>query len=698
MEEKLSQSQYVLISAILCFGLVFNITAWQNQIVALGLTFCYLLFLSFILGSIFIAKPGWQIMLGFVFLLALISLAGTVALLFLKLDDYFIISLVFLLPMLFITPYYYSHLRKKLSVKELIKNYLDKFDERRESKTNFLLAIAYLFFAAGGFYLLVQGQTTQSIQTPWQTVHQFFFPIYFIATTILATYLLRSHRTKGPLALIIIHTFLSTGIATIVYKIGYGFDPFIHQATERIISATGQIHPTPLYYLGQYAIVIFLAKISMIDLSLIDRVLVPALFSLIVGPTIFYVFNLWLHKNYALTLALAALVIPFSSFIMTAPQNLANVLFLITILLSLLYYRNQVDGMILYLLAFATTAVHPLAGIPLIIAVILLNLFKILYNSYSKYLTLYFLAAAVFVIFLPMAFLLNGSAINFDPDFKLTDISIAGWVNKFDLALNLVYLADLNRLIIASAIILLGIMYVTKRRLLKNNAPFLAAAAVLFADYLIIRYWLTFPSLRDNDQADFVSRLLVLTFYILLPFFLLGLSIIIKNLWEKDWFAKIFLVFAISGGLSISLYLSYPALDRYQPAKFFSVSESDIKAVNFIEQIASPDHIVLANQMIGVAAINEFGFKKYYGDQFFYSMPSGKNQTLYEHFLAMIYQDTTKETMNRAMSATGVNEGYFVLNSYWNNAEKIKAKAKKTADQIYEIDNGTVTIFKYSKD
>jgi len=290
----------------------------------------------------------------------------------------------------------------------------------------------------------------------------------------------------------------------------------------------------------------------------------------------------------------------------------------------------------------------------------------------------------------------NGSTINLTlPDFKKADLQFFGWIDKFDLPLNLAYLFNLNKILLAALMIIIGLCFINKNKLLKNNAGYLMAAFVIFIDFLITKYFLSFPELGDDDRNDFITRLLTLTFYILLPFFLIGLYWLIKKIFAQDIYNKIFLVFSLAGVITISFYLSYPRLNQYEPAKFFSLSTSDLKAVNFIEQNANPKHIVLANQMIGAAAIKEFSFKNYYNNQFYYSMPMGTPRTFYEYFLEMIYQGAKRETMEKAMLEAGVDESYFVLNKYWNNSEKIAQAAMDSADKVYEIDNGKIWIIKY---
>ncbi|OGY43530.1 MAG: hypothetical protein A2731_03820 [Candidatus Buchananbacteria bacterium RIFCSPHIGHO2_01_FULL_39_8] len=694
MEEKISKSKYLFVTLILCLVIVFNFIYWHNPISSVVFGLLYLIFYSFIFGSIFIVKKGWQVIPGLLALLGLIAILGGLTIYLYQFNDYLFIFLIILIPALLITPYYYITPKEKFSLKKIILDHFDKILERKEPKINIALVFAYLTLAVICFSWLTAGQTVESIQSPWQIVSNKFFILYFLATVIILTYTMTAKRTKLPLALIVIHTFLSTAVALIVYKIGYGFDPFIHQATEKIINSTGTITPLPLYYLGQYALVVFLSKLTLLDISLVDKLLVPVLASLILPLITYFVFGFWLKRNYALTLALVILVVPFSSFIMTAPQNLANLFFVATILISLLYFRGDIKIPILYLLALATISIHPLAGIPLIITIFLFGLFKFLSDSYRQHLSLFFFASLVFIFSLPLAFVVNGSNLNFQQP-KLDFKNPIQLVNKFDLALDIVYFINFNKAWLAGLVIIIGLAYLSKHKLLKNNAAYLIAGFVVFANYFIVRYFLTFPELNDYDQTGFIQRILTLSFYLLLPLFLIGLQQIIKKFWDKDVFTKFFIILVISSLITISFYLSYPRANQYEPAKFFSVSDSDIKVVKLIEQSAAPEHIVLANQMIGAAAIKELGFKKYYNNQFYYSMPMGNPKTLYDLYLEMIYEGARKETMLKAMDEAGVDEAYFVLNQYWRDSEKIASQARASANQVYLIDNGKVYIFKY---
>lgn len=698
MEDKIKKRTYIALTVGLTVGIILNFTSWQNPLLGIMLGLCYFFFCATITGTLVTNRLGWNILLGTILVLSGIASFGA-ALIFLHLyTPAMVLLLIALLPAGLYIPYYTVSIRTPFSFWRLFSEYRQKFSERREPRINTLLTLIYLGTAGTLAYLIWHGRTNESIQSPWEVINPWFFSIYALSSAILLIYLFTARRTKLPLTLLVIHSLISTSIACIVYTLGYGFDPFIHQATERLVLPGGGINPTPLYYLGQYAIVIFLHIISVTDITLIDRTLVPILYATCIPLVIYYVFSQWLRRTDALVLAAATLILPFGGFIMTTPQNLANVFFIITILLSLLYFRNEIGARTIGLLVLATLAIHPLAGIPLALTITLFALFKGLYRTYHRFPSLYVMTALTFIVIMPLAFLAIGAQPGVNPPFRLWQGLLPGhWANGGDLFLDIAYILYWNRAVFAILVITLGIFFIARAKLLKNNISYIVAAIIIFANFIVAKYFFTFPSLRDYDQSSFVSRLATLAFYVLLPFFLLGYYWLVRRAWRGNWLLKFITVTTLSGTMTIALYMSYPRVNSYEPAKFFSVGRSDVEAVHYIEQHAAPNHIVLANQMIGVTAISQFGFKRYIGDQFYYSMPSGRDQSLYNSYLDMIYQGAKRSTMEEAMDIGATDEAYFVLNRYWNNFEKIAASARESADSVTEIDGGRVYVFTYKR-
>ena len=167
-----------------------------------------------------------------------------------------------------------------------------------------------------------------------------------------------------------------------------------------------------------------------------------------------------------------------------------------------------------------------------------------------------------------------------------------------------------------------------------------------------------------------------------------------------------FLYTLTAGLITISLYFSYPKNDMYISNHSYNVSQADIDAVHYIDQKADQDYIVLANQMTSAAALQEFGFKKYYkisppfegGDQggvFYYPIPT--SGPLYQYYSDLVYNEVSKEKIIKAMDLAGVNQAYFVINEYWWKFDKIVEQSKTIADEYQAIDEEKIYIFKFSK-
>ncbi|MBI4281422.1 hypothetical protein HY625_01235, partial [Candidatus Uhrbacteria bacterium] len=209
-----------------------------------------------------------------------------------------------------------------------------------------ILTSIFFMFIAAAFYILFQHQTTDALRSPWESIPLSFFLLYGAVVAILLWRSVASppptiaevsmeesasadggkprlrsqsenaegspvehadlprHRSvspdgeaaerQSPLLLFLL-TFLTLSISLFIFPLGSGFDPFIHQATEKIIAATGTITPKPLYYIGQYTLVVFLSKILGISVAWVDKLLVPLLASILLPWSI----GSWLNRKFA---------------------------------------------------------------------------------------------------------------------------------------------------------------------------------------------------------------------------------------------------------------------------------------------------------------------------------------------------------------------------------------------------------------
>jgi len=700
----------IIISLILVVGLLGNIFIWESSL--LGLTFgpAYLIFYGFLLGFIlFRGRPDlFKFLYGLLFFIAGLSLFGALFYFFYKLNAPALATLV-ILPPFVILPFL-------------------RFSNHPESERHFnpvqinphilrttLLLAAFIFLTILNLRYLLAAGTVEAIRTPWKVLPFDFFINYFVATLVLLYFVLKSQKEGLNLILISVHTFLTITLALFVYRVGYGFDPFIHQATEEVILSQGLILPKPFYYLGQYSLVVFLAKIFHTSVVWVDRLLLPTLLSLFLPTTIYFSLKPFTERNKTPGASLASLLIfllPFAAFISTTPQGLANFFLLIIIFLGLLALRREFSIPVLWFLGFTTLLIHPLAGLPALIFLLLLTVFIFFKKQQGIFefvrhvvfiMSTLLAAVAIPLVFLAALFLFLGPS----SIFSLKTIESAnnflvalGWplpglVNHFRPLYDLAYTYGQN------IIFLLLFFGFAGYFILKKNLPsilvYLTAFFALIVNYILIKLFVDFPSLIKYEQGTFPQRILEISFYFLIPLFLFALYKFFEKLMEgKSRALKLFFILIFTSFLTFSLYYSYPKDDGedYQIDRGYSVSLFDLSAVHTIDaDAADADYIVLANQSVSAAAVKEFGFNKYYGPYFYYPIPTG--DPLYQYYLKMVYQVPSRATVTEAANLTGVKLVYFVLNKYWTDSDKILEAARPTADKTIEIGNGKIWIFKY---
>lgn len=665
----------------------------------------------------------------FLIIISLLSSIGAIVYYIYKLNNLgIIISIVFSFVIFFIIAF----LHYKNFQKEEVKNkYIEKSKinpayrraGNKKSKIDFLLLTFYFLLFVVMCCALCVMRTNSSIISPWQVVPSYFFALYILSTIILIAQILNNSRFS--LFLISVHLFLSTSIAWIIYKIGYGFDPFIHEATINLIMKTGEVLPKTYYYIGQYSLIAIINKITHLPILWLNKLLLPVLASVFLPYSIYKFLNKYFDNKRNILLTIITLfTIPYSLFILTTPQNLSYLFLIITVFFGLAC-ADFLDLSLVYLFSATSLLIHPVAGIPAVLFTSLIAIYNISPSPYEgegrgevlkKYLYgfIYFLS----VIALPIAFYFINqkenpisenipTAIAGSEGLSKTLINLALTIPaKENFILNFVYLYIFNIKLVITFLALAGIFLIIKY---KNKCKIFLlnvymSAAVLISYFLVKK--ISFGFLIDYERDAYAERILVIAAIFMLPIITLALyNIITRVLSQKKIIKYIFLIF-LSLLITTSLYTAYPRFDRYFNSRGYSVGQADIDAVNWIENNHENNYMVLANQQVSVAALREFGFDKYLkipspdqeknlGEIYYYPIPTGG--PLYGYYLKMVYEKPTKKTMISAMEFSGVDEAYFILNKYWWAFPKLLEEAKLEADSWKEINHGNIYIFKYTK-
>lgn len=578
-------------------------------------------------------------------------------------------------------------------------------------KDNYKYLIIYVLIYAFLIFSLYSARSDRPLISPWQVIKPEFFIAYILASFVLIVSSTGKKLTaNAKLFLISLHYFLTLLVAVIIYKIGYGFDPFIHQATMDLIDKKGLVTPKPPYYLGEYSLIIIFHKLSGLSIYFLNKILTPFLTALFL-PLAAYRFlkSFFINPEDQIASHNAAprflsliflLILTVSPFIATTPQNLSYLFLILTILNGL--SRDNLSWAIL--LALATTAIHPLTGLPALGWVAWLVFKK--YREKFKPLSAKIIKIIIFsanALILPGALFFAGganlktvslsSALLGDPFKKiLSGLSAAG---NEDWLFNLIYFIGANFNLFLILIIIASLFFFYRQ---KNHPDW--SSLIYINGSLLIAYVLSsqiiFNDLINYEQASYAGRVLLVIFFFNLPFIIWAIErlavLIIK---QERAIVIAWLIIGLSL-LGISLYISYPRYDKYYNSRGYSVGANDLRAVKFINQEAAGPYLALANQQVSAAALKEFGFSNYYktsqGLIYFYPIPTGG--PLYRYYLEMVYKNPDQKTAQEAMSLTGVKILYLIVNKYWNDSGKIIGEAKLNAARWFNI-NDEVYIFEY---
>lgn len=580
---------------------------------------------------------------------------------------------------------------------------IDKKEENLPPQKSWLFVwwsiIIYLILNISLFWILISSSNSQALISPWTIIPKTFFFILFISNFWLFYVLSRNIGKSLKLNLLRLHYFLNFGIAAIVYRIGYGFDPFIHQATMELINQKGVVLPKPFYYLGQYSLITIIHKLSGISIYILNKFLVPALAAIFLPGAIYRFLNEHGSSKRSFFCILSLLALPSSLFILSTPQNLSY----LWLALLVMYSFSNAGLALKASLALATACIHPISGLP---AIIFLAWLEALKNKDK--LTIFWRKAinpAIWLITafsLPVAFMFisgqNLKQISFSWE-RLGSIFglAAAPQNKDNLILNFLYLLADNWIIIFIALSVFGLVIWFRHK--KQEALLLGKMASALLVSFILSSFLSFDFLINYERTNYSERLPILTAIFMLPAIILSTSYVIDRTWRNNRNQLISSWILASILITSSIYLSYPRLDAYNNSKGFSVSQHDIDAVRSIADQTKNKYIVLANQQTSVAALKELGFDNYFdkgGEQiFFYPIPTGGK--LYQYYLKMVDEKPRQETMREAMDLAGVRESYFVINKYWTLSNRIIAEAKLQADKVWSVGNGDIYIFKYER-
>ncbi|MBI2644967.1 hypothetical protein HYW94_02205 [Candidatus Uhrbacteria bacterium] len=582
-------------------------------------------------------------------------------------------------------------------------------------RSHIILAIIFFCFIAFFWYILFHSRTEVALLGPWQAMNRPILISYLLAGLALLGLILSHAPWRITIFSLCVFFFSSFSILLTLFPLGFGFDPHLHQATERDILEKGFILPKQLYYLGQYALVAFLSKILGGSVILIDRLLVPLLSSVSIPASAFLCARAFrLSPRSSFLFVFFTLLAPFGFATLTVPWNSASLLVLVFSYVSIAYIRLKYKGMLIFLLLLSLGAlsIHPLAGLPLT-GVFLFLLIQKWHQKKGKNI----LTTALIIFFsasIPLAFWIN-SGISSQLDMILTYPTLQGFTrflnlfslhaeSRFSALLDGIHSVYQNSGALLLFLAIIGIACTVRKTSLtwKQVRVSLLGACICVANAILIGNFFSFPSLISYEQYAYADRMFSLATLFLIPFALYALVLFFeKILKHSSSIFKFLLCILFVSMLAGSLYLSYPSNDVYRSFHGYNVSRANIEAVRAIHRHAGTDpYVVLSNQVVAAAAIKEYGFQTYFtltknntARQYFY-YPIPTSSPLYQFFLDM-EQYPNQKTMSSAMQLFNVKRAYFVITRYEDRYATLAEQAEQFADFSYTSPHGADKVFGY---
>jgi hypothetical protein len=564
--------------------------------------------------------------------------------------------------------------------------------------------------------LVASGMTTEAVRSPWLNIPPAAFLAFGVATLALFALLWRGNERALTISLTMAALAIFLSVAILVFPLGFGFDPFIHQATEEHIAKFGTITPKPFYYIGQYALVLFAHHAFALPLPLVNTYLVPTLAVLFLPMAWYAAAAHLLREKRAAAATLSGLfLIPLSSFILSTPQGLANLWTLLLVLAAVPTLIRDEKPRVGHLLipALAAALTHPIAGLPALLFVILLASDPARNQGRVLAKIVFWIGVATGSVLLPLSFVVNsllstgtlGLNLSFLSNLSnLSNLSLF-LQNRFNPLLDFVYLYGYNVVAILVLFALVG-WWVSRRPMHGTLRTPLLMTCMLAVNWLLLSTAVDFSFLIDYERQNFADRLVPLSIFFLVPFMILALGTLWSRLNRAPVSLRLTAIVLLAALATASWYLTYPRHDAYETGRGFNVSRADIDAVHEIEtDAAGAPYVVLANQSVSAAAVRELGFVRYYGELFFYPIPTGGD--LYANFLDM-NERPSRETAAAALELVNARCAahpactqaetslvYYVVNAYWWEAPRLVETAKQNADAWWALDKAAVHVFKY---
>lgn len=735
----------LLFSSFIAISFIFvNLSVLHSPFVGTTAFLTYVLINGYFLSNAFFEKEQrfLKLILGTLFLIAILGLVGWLAIIIYNLDDTKTI-IVLSVTTLFCA---FANLKKARAPSDLEAK-TQTWNTSRLSVGLVFISLLYLLSLSFSFYLLIESRRSE-VYTVWQFLNPLFFPVFLTATVLLLVIALSTVKSEYKLAMIIIHSILSHMFFVIVFPVGDTSYQAQILAASRLVYDNAVVGGLPPWHatniLGQIwywfrgtnfqtALSTIFARTFAVDLYWSHSLLVPIIWAIFV-PTGVFMITKMLSENERISFLSALLASSFSFLIyygaLSTPNSLGFIFFLFAVLFIMKYLSSNKRLDLYFVLAFAFVSFisHFLTGLIavsfLLIAITIRNYGSEKTKSVTSARLLLGTAFVLCTSIVPLALVYERffypitTRFSFD---NLSGLPLAEVVQLFIFGeyVNLGIIAAVV-LAISPLIGFLGMIYYwrisTKHRLNENHQAytmfFLLGFLIVSIDYRIVkllmvdvpfnaeRFWVFRDLLAVSFAGIFAGKFLDYLQNKMLKFVnhlrQWQLSTLQKSFDKKSVAAFVLVsalvgaysvsLFSIGGWVTVSVYYGYPHFGPLQ------ITSYEAEAVKFIDQNTTERYVVIGDYWILTAGQMFVGVNN---PRAYYSTTNPNVTALF----ISLKNDTSLNYMVEAMKINNAKIVYFVIQQTRLGAEvfnRIVNQATANGLNPYEtFGDGKLYIFRY---
>ncbi len=524
----------------------------------------------------------------------------------------------------------------------------------------------------GGAYILLYGaivatyalsRSSEALISPWQVVTPWCIPLFALTGLLTWVYLPRMSRWMAGI-LTMLQGIAAFGISMVVYRFGYGFDPFIHQAAARSLAEHGQMLLSSPLYVGYYTLLAGMHYVTAVPVDMIDIVLVPLFMTMFLVWWTVCGTALWRLPR---STGWLVLLLPYAFATFSVPYHLALVLLLWIIALLPLWEEGRYR-FAMVLLASVSVLIHPLTAVPLAMMLVAGALRPIVRTRYR--IPLVALGTLVGISVLFWIYVSQGGGAWIMPTAESLRIGVRVllglpfFYEPLPTWMWLVWNGQMIWMWLALFVAAIGWgLLAPKEARVRGWEAIAVMIGTAFAAILVASS-ASFTNILPSEQYEFALRLRNLLPWLLFP----GLSYAALRIMEKLW-GKVSIILVVPLLFTANWLASYPAYAPEMSMVAPGLGEAQLQAFEAAELMAErKPYAALAPQMVSAASLKRVGFERSLqtsaGERYPYAIPTGGE--LYSFYLQLWSERDPHELLQEACQFARVPQVLVIMPSGWD--------------------------------